>query len=405
MSASGMLGRTSLTTKTELWLARSVSAPLIIAIETFVLSTRLCLVRIQTDDGLVGWGEPVLEGRAHSVARTVEELSTQLIGEPAVVEKLWHRMVKEGFYRGGPSLGSAVAGIDQALWDLLGKRAGLPVHELLGGPVRDTLPIYAPCHGDTPEELRDRAAALVAAGYRLMKTAPLGPRARFEDPASLALEVARMEAIRDTIGEERGFAIDFHGRLAVPSAKRLLAALEHTAPAFVEEPVAPQYQHDLGRLTAATTIPIATGERLFDRWQVAPVLETGIALLQPDVSHCFGISEAMRIAAVASVHDIALAPHCATGPLALASCVQVGFACHDVVFQECQLGVHAPGVNPFLRIVDAESFVFVDGALQRPTRPGLGVEVDEERVRSWAANPDDVPLVRWQQRDGRHAEW
>lgn len=386
-------------------MARTVAAPLIISIETFVLSTRLCLVRVQADDGLVGWGEPVLEGRAHSVARTVEELSGQLVGEPAVVERLWHRMVKEGFYRGGPSLGSAVAGLDQALWDLAGKRAGLPVHELLGGPVRDTLTVYAPLHGDAPEQLSERATQLVEAGYRLMKTAPLGPRARFEEPAGIATEVARMEAVRAAIGDDRGFAIDFHGRLAAPSAKRLLAALEHTAPTFVEEPVAPQYQHDLARLTGTTTIPIATGERLFDRWQVAPVLSLGVSLLQPDVSHCFGISEAMRIAAVASLHDIALAPHCATGPLALASCVQVGFACHDVVFQECQLGVHAPGVHPFLQLVDAESFVYADGALQRPTRPGLGVEVDEERVRAWAKDPEDVPLVRWQQRDGSHAEW
>ncbi|WP_163541157.1 galactonate dehydratase [Occultella kanbiaonis] len=379
--------------------------PRIVSVETFVLSTRLALVRIETDDGLVGWGEPVLEGRAHSVARTVQELTPQLVGEPAHVERLWQRMVKEGFYRGGPSLGSAVAGVDQALWDLLGKRTGLPVHELLGGPVRDTLTIYAPCHGDTPEELRERAAELVDAGYRLVKTAPGGPRERFENPAGIATEVARMEALRDVLGDERSFAIDFHGRLSAPSAKRLLAALEHTAPTFVEEPVAPQYQHELGRLTGSTTIPIATGERLYDRWQVAPVLGLGISLLQPDVSHCFGISEAMRIAAVASVHDVAIAPHCATGPLALASCVQVGFASHDVVFQECQLSVHDRGVNPFLSIVDADSFRYADGALLRPTRPGLGVEVDEERVRAWAANPDDVPLVRWQQRDGNHAEW
>jgi galactonate dehydratase len=381
------------------------TAGTIVGVEVFVLSTRLALVRIETDDGLVGWGEPVLEGRAHSVARTVEELSQQLLGEPAHVERLWQRMVKEGFYRGGASLGSAVAGIDQALWDLLGKRAGLPVHELLGGPVRDTLALYAPCHGDTPDELRDQASALVEAGYRLMKASPLGPRARLENPGTIATEVGRMEAIRDVLGDDRSFAIDFHGRLSASSAKRLLAALEHTAPTFVEEPVAPQHQHDLSRLTAATTIPIATGERLFDRWQVAPVLETGISLLQPDVSHCFGISEAMRIAAVASLHDIAIAPHCATGPLALASCVQVGFACHDVVFQESQLSLHDRASNPFNSIVDAESFIYSDGALLRPTRPGLGVEVDEERVRAWAATPEDVPLVRWQQRDGSHAEW
>ena len=375
------------------------------SVETFLLTPRLALVRIETDDGLVGWGEPVLEGRSGSVLQVISEATVLMLGESAHPARLWQRLYREGFYRGGPVFGSAIAGIDQALWDLLGKRAGLPVHELLGGPVRDTLTVYAPCHGETPEELRDRAGELVAAGYRLMKSSPLGPRERFEDPAALAMEYERAAAVREAIGDDRGFAIDFHGRLSTHSARRLLAQLEPLQPTFVEEPIIPELQHELPRLTATTTIPIATGERLYDRWEVARIAGTGISLLQPDLSHCHGISEAVRIAAVASLHDVSLAPHCATGPVALAACVQLGFATHEVTFQECQLDLHEPGRHPAMRIVDHSAFDFTEGALARPTRPGLGIEVDEERVRAWAADPDDVPLVRWQHRDGSHAEW
>lgn len=381
-------------------------APAIIrSVETFVLSTRFALVRIQTDDGLVGWGEPILEGRADTVVKAVEEMAALMIGERAHLGRLWQRLVREGFYRGGPVLGSAIAGIDQALWDLLGKRTGRPVHELLGGPVRDTLQVYAPCHGEMPAELHDRAQQLVEAGYRLMKTSPLGPRERFESLADTHREVARATAVREAIGEERGFAIDFHGRLSLPSSKRLLRALEPLAPAFAEEPLVPELQSELAQLAAATTVPIATGERLYDRWQVAPVAALGIALLQPDPSHCHGLTEAMRIATVASLHDVSVAPHCATGPVSFAACAQFGFAAHEVVFTECQLGLHEPEVHPYLQVIDTSALRLVEGALQRPTAPGLGIEVDEERVRATAADPEWVPLERWEHRDGSHAEW
>lgn len=375
-------------------------------IETFQVAPRWLLVRLETDDGHVGWGEASLEGHAEAVQGAIDGYTDLLIGQDAArIEHLWHLMTRTGFYRGGPVFGSAVSGIDHALWDIKGKALGVPVHELLGGPVRDSLSVYAPCHGDSPERLRDRAAELVDAGYRLMKISPSGPRERFDNPADTAHEAANAAAVREAIGDDRGFAVDFHGRLSLPSARRLLRELEPLAPTFVEEPVTPELQHELGTLTASTTVPIATGERLYDRWQVAPVTRLGISLLQPDLSHCHGISEATRIAAVASLHDIALAPHCATGPVAFAACVQFGFATHEVAFTECQLGLHEPERHPYLQVVDASAFDLRDGELQRPTGHGLGIEIDEERVRAMAAEPEKVPLERWRRRDGSHAEW
>ncbi|QOR71800.1 galactonate dehydratase [Ruania alkalisoli] len=377
----------------------------IVDVETFVVSSRCAFVKVSTDDGLVGWGEPVLEARADTVVAAVAQLRDLLIGAPVEIERLWQRMYKSGFYRGGPILGSAVAGIDQALWDLTGKALGVPVHELLGGPVRDVLPLYAPCHGSDISALRDRATELTEAGYRMVKTAPDGPREFAETSERIRHTMDRITAVHESVGPDRLLAVDFHGRLSLPGSRGLLAELEGLQLAFVEEPVAPQYQHRLGALCAATTVPIATGERLYDRWEVAQRIESGIAVLQPDLSHCFGISEAMRIATLASIHDVALAPHCATGPLAFAACVQVGFAVPEVMVQECPLELHEPGRNPLLRFVDHSAFDVHEGTLRRPLAPGLGVEVDEAAVRAAAAAPEHTPLPIWQRRDGSYGEW
>ncbi|WP_235020042.1 galactonate dehydratase [Ruania rhizosphaerae] len=377
----------------------------ITAVETFRISDRFLLVKVSSDAGIAGWGEPILESRAETVEAAVRELADLLIGEPVQIGRLWQRMHKSGFYRGGPILGSAVAGLDQALWDVLGKALGVPVHVLLGGPVRDVLPLYAPANGADDAALVDRAQELVDAGYRMVKTAPEGPRDFLETPARLHATMRRWERLAEAIGPDRTFAIDFHGRVSAADSRVLLAELEPLRPAFVEEPLPPEFQGELRALTAATTVPIATGERLYDRWEAAGVIDSGVRVLQPDLSHCFGISEAMRIAAVASLRNIALAPHCATGPVAFAACAQLGFAVQEVMVQECHLELHDPGAGTLARFVDPASFTVRDGALVRPSAPGLGITVDEDAVRAAAADPQRHRSPVWQRTDGSYAEW
>ncbi len=378
----------------------------ITSVEAFRLSARLCLVRVGTDGGHTGWGEATLESRTGAVAATVVELAELLVGQdPRRIE--WHhqRLRKGGFYRGGPVLGSAVAGLDQALWDLKGKALGAPVHELLGGPARDKVRVYTSAHGHTTEKMLTRARELVDAGYTMVKTAPEAVLGYLDVPSVLDRLVAHWEALRQEVGRDVDIALDLHGRFSAPAARRLLARLGGVDPLFVEEPLPPELQRDLGAVCALTTVPIATGERLYDRWEVSDVVDQGIAVLQPDLSHAHGISEVVRIAALADVHGIPLAPHCATGPLALAACLQVDLAVPNVLVQECPMEVHRPGAHPWSRLLVGFPFVFEDGYLLPPTGPGLGVEVDEDAVRAAARTPEGGNSPIWAGLDGSYAEW
>ncbi|SDD85940.1 galactonate dehydratase [Auraticoccus monumenti] len=378
----------------------------ITSVEAFRLSARLCLVRIGTDSEHVGWGEATLESRTRSVAAAVEELAELLLGQdPRGIE--WHhqRLRKGGFYRGGPVLGSAVAGLDQALWDLKGKTLGAPVHELLGGPARDRVRIYTAAHGHTTESMLTRARELVDAGYTAVKTAPELVLGYLDVPSVLDGLVEHWEALRREVGPDVDIALDLHARFSAPASRRLLARLGGVDPLFVEEPLPPELQRDLAGLCAGTTVPIATGERLYDRWEVSDVIGSGIAVLQPDLSHAHGISEVVRIAALADLHGVRLAPHCATGPLALAACLQVDLAVPNVLIQECPMEVHRPGAHPWSSLLVGNPFVFQDGHLLAPPGPGLGVEVDEDAVRLAARTPVEGNSPVWSLPDGSYAEW
>lgn len=381
----------------------------ITSVESFRVSQRLLFVRVATDSGLVGWGEATLESRAATVATAVSELSGILVGEdPRRIELLWQRMRKGGFYRGGPVLGSAIAGIDQALWDLKGKSLGVPVYELLGGPARDRVRVYTSVHENAPEGMLDRAGTLVGAGYTALKTAPEGPWGYLNTPAAIDALVEKWAALRDTVGRDVDLAFDLHGRFSVPASRALLDRLTDIAPLFVEETQPPELQREIGRVCAGTSIPIATGERLYDRWEVSDVIGAGISVLQPDLAHAHGISEVMRIAALADVHGVHLAPHCATGPLAFAACLQVDLAIPNFLIQESPLQVHDPASHPWWRFISSPPPLYADGYVDAPTLPGLGFEVDEDAVRAAAASPADPatensPVLS--SGDGGYAEW
>ena len=379
----------------------------ITSVETFLVPPRWLFCRIGTDEGVVGWGEPVVEGRAATVRAAVEELSELLIGaDPLRIEDHWQVLTKGGFYRGGPVLSSAVAGLDQALWDIAGKVRDAPVHELLGGPVRDMARIYAWVGGDEPTEVEDAVRAQVEAGFTAVKmngTGRLGPIAT---PAEVDAIVRRVAAARDVLGPDRDVAVDFHGRVSVANARRILPLLEPLSPLFVEEPVLPDESHNLGQVVRASSVPIATGERLYSRWDFRRVLDSGIAVAQPDLSHAGGISEVRRIAAMAEVHGVTMAPHCPLGPIALAASLQIAFSTPNFLIQEQSLGIHYNAGNDLLDyLVDRSVFRFVDGHVRRLERPGLGIEIDEQAVREADRRGHAWRSPVWRHDDGSFAEW
>ncbi|MFI9024210.1 galactonate dehydratase [Streptomyces sp. NPDC053560] len=381
----------------------------IVALETFSVAPRWLFLAIRTDEGITGWGEPVVEGRSATVAAAVEELSDYLIGQdPFRIEDHWQVMTKGGFYRGGPILSSAVAGIDQALWDIKGKALGVPVYELLGGAVRDRMRTYSWIAGDEPAGVSEHALERMQQGFDAVKMNGTGKARALESKAELDALVGRVAAVREAIGDEADIAIDFHGRVSPAVAREALRLLEPLHPLFVEEPIVPELTADFGRICSSTTVPIATGERLYSRWDFRDLLGSGIAVAQPDLSHAGGISEVRRIAAMAEAHGVALAPHCPLGPIAFAASLQIDFATPNALIQETSLGIHynTKGGSDLLDyLVDKSVFDFADSHIGLPTAPGLGIEVDEAAVRKAAEAGQRWRNPVWRNADGSLTEW
>jgi galactonate dehydratase len=376
-------------------------------IETFMVPPRWLFVRVETDDGVVGWGEPVVEGRAETVRTAVHQLAELLLGRDAArIEDHWQVMTKGSFYRGGPILSSAVAGLDQALWDIAGRTLGVPVHVLLGGPVRDRVRMYGWVGGDEPAEVADAIAARLDQGLTAVKMNASGRMPRMASPRELDEVVARVAAAREVLGDTGEVGIDVHGRMTPSDVRRLLPLLEPFRPMFVEEPVTPENSHLLSRLVDSTSIPIATGERLFSRQEFLPILQSGVAIIQPDLSHAGGISETRKIASMAEVFDVHVAPHCPLGPIALAASLQLGFATPNHLIQEHSIGIHYNEDGEVLDyVVDPSVFDFSTGSVERMTGPGLGIEVDERAVRDADTRGHAWRGPVWRHADGSFAEW
>jgi len=381
----------------------------IVDYELFEVPPRWLFLRLETDDGLVGWGEPVVEGRARTVRTAVEELlDNYLVGEdPAHIEDHWQSMYRGGFYRGGPVLMSAIAGIDQALWDIKGKRFGAPVYELMGGAARDRIRVYQWIGGDRPSDVAEQAREQVEAGFTALKMNATEEIERIDDPATVQAAVDRLEEVREAVGDGIGIGVDFHGRVTKPMAKRLVKELEPYEPMFVEEPVLPEHNDALPEIAQHTSTPIATGERMFSRWDFKQVFEDGtVDVIQPDLSHAGGITEVKKIASMAEAYDIAMAPHCPLGPLALASCLQVDATSANAFIQEQSLDIHYNETSDVLDyLADPSVFDYEDGYVDIPDDPGLGVEIDEDYVREQSEIDHDWHNPVWRHDDGSVAEW
>jgi galactonate dehydratase len=380
----------------------------ITALKTWLVPPRWLFLKIETDEGVAGWGEPVVEGRAHTVQAAVEEFSDMLIGrDPRRIEDIWQSLYRGGFYRGGPILMSAIAGIDQALWDIKGKALGVPVHELLGGAVRDKMRMYCWIGGDRPHDVGRQAKEVVAKGFTAFKMNGTPEMQIVDSHAKVDDAVARVAEARAAVGPDVGIAIDFHGRVHRPMAKALLRELEPYHPLFVEEPVLPEHLHTLPSLTAGLGYPIATGERLFTRYDFRPILEDRcVDIVQPDISHCGGLTEARKIATLAETFDVALAPHCPLGPLTLAASLHLDFISHNAFIQEQSMGIHYNTGNDVLDyLVDPSPLTITDGYTPLLTRPGLGVEINEAYVIERSAEGHRWRNPLWRHEDGSIAEW
>lgn len=381
----------------------------IVRLQTFHAAPRWLFLKIETDAGLHGWGEPVVEGRARTVEAAVHELGDYLVGrDPGRINDLWQTLYRGGFYRGGPVLMSAIAGIDQALWDIKGKALGVPVHELLGGRVRDRMKTYRWVGGDRPADIVAQMRGHLADGYDTFKFNGTEELRLIDSPRAVDAAVAKVAAIREAMGDSIDFGIDFHGRVSVPMARVLLRELEPLKPLFVEEPVLPEQWEAYRPLADATAIPLAAGERMYSRFDFKPVLAAGgLAMLQPDLSHAGGISECLRIAAMAEAHDVAFAPHCPLGPVALAACLQVDFVAWNAVLQEQSIGIHYnDGADLLDYVVNKADFACDgEGCIAALPKPGLGVEIDEARLAEAHRSPPDWRNPVWRHADGSVAEW
>ena len=374
-------------------------------IETFYVPPRWLFVRVEADEGAIGWGEASLEGWAEAVDGAFAALRDRFVGhDPFRIEDVFQIGYRGGFYRGGPVLMSALAGLEQALWDLKGRALGLPAWEMMGGRVRDRVRAYAWIGGDRPDEIGEAAAARRAQGFSAVKmnaTAELdwiGTPKRFDEV------VARVEAAQ---GAGMDVGLDFHGRVHRPMAKQLAKALEPLGLLFIEEPLLSENPEGLAQLAQLVSTPIALGERLHSRWDFKPFLEAGaVDIIQPDLSHCGGILEARRIAAMAEAYDVAVAPHCPLGPLALAACLQVAATAPNVALQEMSLGIHYNvGGDLYTFCTDAAAITANDGWLAVPPGPGLGVDIDEAAVREADKDRHRWRNPVWRHKDGSFAEW
>jgi galactonate dehydratase len=375
---------------------------------TFIVPPRWCFLKIETDEGVSGWGEPVVEGRAHTVATAVEELSDYLVGkDPFLIEDHWTVMYRAGFYRGGAVHMSAIAGIDQALWDIKGKALDVPVHQLLGGKLRDRIRVYSWIGGDCPADTAAAAKEVAARGFTAIKMNATEELQYLDSHAKLDAVLGRVGAIRDALGPDFGIAVDFHGRVHRPMAKVLAKELDAYRLMFIEEPVLSEHAEALKEIANHCATPIALGERLFSRWDFKKILHDGyVDVIQPDPSHAGGITETRKIAAMAEAYDIGLALHCPLGPIALAANLQLDAVCYNAFIQEQSLGIHYNATNDLLDyLVDASVFDYRDGHVAIPSRPGLGIEVNEAFVRRKAAEGHRWRNPVWRHADGSFAEW
>ena len=377
----------------------------IASVEQFFPRHRTRLVKITTDTGLFGWGESTLEGKPESVEGAVRELADYLVGkDPLRIEHHWQHMYRSAFFRGGAILMTALSALDQALWDIAGKHYGVPVYKLLGGAVRDRIRVYAHWGiGSLTEEslaaARTRLDLLLKSGYTAFKSGPGGKWRGHEPPAVIDHFVECAFLMREWVGPDVELAFDFHGKMTPALAIEICHEIKGMRPMFVEEPVPQENVDALKLVSDHVTFPIATGERLLSRWEFRQVFEKqAAAYIQPDGSHAGGITELKKIANMAEAYYIHVLPHCAIGPVAFTSCMHVDAVIPNFLAQE-QVD-WALGAD-----ILKQNWQVVDGHIELPDKPGLGIEIDEKAVSNRVPYQEELGGEHFYETDGSVADW
>ena len=350
------------------------------------------LVKVLTDTAMHGWGEATLEGKEETVVACVRELGRALIGQdPLPVEHHWQVLYRHGFWRGGVVLNSALAALDQALWDLRGKAWGVPVYQLLGGPTRQRIRLYTHVGIYNPLELENDARRDIAAGFTAVKTGAWAGDASLPEHEAIAACAERVAHLRSVVGPKIDIMIDNHGRSRPSAAVRLMEALRPFRLLWLEEPTQPDDLEALARVRAAGPgMDLAAGERLYSKWEYVPLLERRIVdVIQPDICHAGGITEVKKIAAMAEAYYVQVAPHSPQGPVSTAAAAHLALALPNFLVLE-----YVPSA-PYRDRILRECWTVEAGHLEVPDRPGLGIDLDVDALMASPPRPVGVPTGAW----------
>lgn len=376
-------------------------------IKVYTVKPRWIFVKISTDEGIDGWGEMISGTKTDTVVAGAYEMGKRIIGRnPFEIERIWQELHRS-FFRGGPINGTIISGIEMALWDIKGKALNVPVYELLGGAVRDRIMVYSWIGGDRPDDVVREAIDRRDRGFKAIKMNATEELHYIDSFDKIQAVVDRVKAIRDAVGFELSIGVDFHGRVHKPMAKVLAKELEPYKLMFLEEVVLPENEEAFREVANHTSTPLATGERLYTRWEFKNLLKEGVIdIIQPDVALCGGILETRKIAAMAEAFDVGVAPHAPYGPIALAATLQLDVCTPNVFIQEQSLGIHYnKGFDLLDFVKNKEIFQYKDGFLDIPTKPGLGIEINEELVEKVSAEGLYWTNPQWKNYDGTIAEW
>ncbi len=349
-------------------------------------------VKVFTDEGLTGVGEASLD-RPEQVVAILKDMKTYLLGKnPLHIENHWRTLYHGSFWRGLPLL-SALGGVEQALWDILGKACNMPVYSLLGGPCRDRVRCYThiseATSGHSISQRVEEALQAVAAGWTALKWDPLPPNFLTLKPAEMRFVVEQLRAVREAVGDDVELMVEIHGRLDPNTAIRLAHAIEPFRPFFMEEPVPPDSLDALARVASQVRIPLATGERLFTKYDYWPLLERQLVdIIQPDLIHVGGILECKKIAAMAEARYVSVAPHNPNGPVCSAATLHLVANIPNLSIQE----MPADDYLWFARwrdelLIDPAVVQVKNGYLELPQKPGLGVDLNEEAIAKYPPRP------------------
>lgn len=377
-------------------------------ITVYKVKPRWIFVKLSTDEGIDGWGEMISGTKTETVVAGAYEVGERfLLGQnPFEIERLFQEMHRS-FFRGGPIHGTIVSGLEMALWDIKGKALNVPIYELLGGAARDRIKVYSWIGGDRPDDVAEQAQDRVDRGFTAVKMNATEELHYIDSYVKIEEVVERVASIRERFGNKLDIGIDFHGRVHKPMVKVLAKALEPYHPMFLEEVVLPENEEHFKEVAQLVATPLATGERLYTRWQFKTLFQQGaIDVIQPDVALCGGIMEMRKIAAMAEAYDVAVAPHAPYGPVALAATLQVDSCTPNVFIQEQSLGIHYnKGFDLLDFVKNKEVFQYKDGYVEIPSKPGLGLEMDEDRVRDISQEGLIWTNPKWKNYDGTIAEW